>query len=319
MWKQFISEYFNFTKKERTGTLVLLVLIMLLVLLPFLFPLFIKKANPNPGSFEKEIALLKIKKADTTAKYHRKNDDDDQPEYARVLEKNYTGRQQWKGELFYFDPNTLDETGWNKLGVRDKTIATIKNYLSKGGRFYKPEDIRKIWGLSEEEKELLEPFIKIAMASKENSYPAKNFERAAAEKPKYLPAAIDVNLADTTVFIALPGIGSKLSLRIVTFREKLGGFYTPDQVAETFGLPDSTFQKIKPRLTISNPSVKQININTATIDELKSHPYIRYAIANAIIQYRSQHGNFTALSDLKRIMTVTEAVFTKASPYLKIN
>ncbi|NJL77073.1 MAG: helix-hairpin-helix domain-containing protein, partial [Saprospiraceae bacterium] len=34
--------------------------------------------------------------------------------------------------------------------------------------------------------------------------------------------------------------------RIVKFREALGGFASVEQVAETYQLPDSTFQKIKP-------------------------------------------------------------------------
>ena len=318
MWKRFLSEYLDFTKKQRNGTVLLLVLIVLLIIVPFLFPFFIHPKTYDHSAFEKEIASLKIKQVDTTAKYQRKYSDDDHPPYYEPSEKNYASKQSWKGELFYFDPNTLDEAGWKKLGVRDKTIATIKNYLSKGGKFYKPEDIAKIWGLSDEDKERLIPFVQIEKSNFSSNYPANNYAKPAVEKKVYAPSIIDINMADTTVLIALPGIGSKLSQRIIGFREKLGGFYKTEQVGETFGLPDSTFQKIKPRLTISNPEVKQLNINTATLDELKSHPYLRYAIANAIVQYRSQHGNFSSLADLKKIMLVTEEVYNKAFPYLKV-
>ena len=138
------------------------------------------------------------------------------------------------------------------------------------------------------------------------------------EKSTYTPPLIDINLADTSAFIALPGIGSKLSQRIISFRDKLGGFYKIDQLAETFGLADSTFQKIKPRLLLDNPVVKQLNINLASADELKSHPYLRYALANAIVQYRSQHGNFAAVSDLKKIMLITDDIYNKMVPYLKL-
>ena len=48
---------------------------------------------------------------------------------------------------FYFDPNTLSKDGWQKLGIRDKTIKTIQNYLSKGGHFRKPEDLQRVYGL----------------------------------------------------------------------------------------------------------------------------------------------------------------------------
>ena len=127
-------------------------------------------------------------------------------------------------------------------------------------------------------------------------------------------------MADTTALIALPGIGSKLSQRILFFRDKLGGFYKVDQVGETFGLRDSVFQLIKARFSINtSAALRQININTATLDEMKAHPYLRYAIANAIVQYRTQHGNYMAVADIKKIMLVTEDIYNKVAPYLKIN
>ena len=89
-------------------------------------------------------------------------------------------------------------------------------------------------------------------------------------------------------------------------------------MAETFALPDSTFQQIKSRLILTVPLVKKININTATIDELKIHPYIRYNLANAIIQYRTQHGNFSVASDIKKMMMVTEEIYNKLMPYLSV-
>ncbi|MGG9961752.1 ComEA family DNA-binding protein [Ferruginibacter sp. SUN106] len=315
MWKQLLSSYFSFTKKERTGIFILLFLIIVFTLLPFLYPLFIKSKTVDSTVFEKEIATLKIKQQDTANQYVKKNfDEDNYPNYYQPAENNYNTKN--KGELFYFDPNTATTADWQRLGVKDKTIAIIQNYVNKGGHFYKPEDISKIWGLHPDEVQRMIPYIQIA--PKENTYPQKTYEAKTYDKPKNSPSIIDVNNADTSAFIALPGIGSKLAQRIINFRDKLGGFYKPEQVGETFGLPDSTFQKIKARLSISNSGIKQLNINTATVDELKAHPYIRYNIANAIVQYRAQHGNFSSVADIKNIMLVTEEVYSKAAPYLTV-
>jgi competence protein ComEA len=171
--------------------------------------------------------------------------------------------------------------------------------------------LKIIWGLNEELASKLIPYIRI----ERKEYAA--IEKPVYEKKVYTPAVVDVNSADTAAFIALPGIGSKLAQRIVNFRDKLGGFHTIEQVGETFGLPDSTFQKIKPRFVLSNPSVKKLNINMATVDELKMHPYIRYTIGNAIVQYRTQHGNFRSVNDLKKIVLITEDVYNKLQPYVK--
>ncbi len=318
MRKNLVAEYLNFTKKQRNGTLVLLLLIVGISLFPFIFPVFIKPITTDATSFEKEIATLKIKQADSTFAYQRKASDDGHSPLYEPADRKFSGKETWKGELFYFDPNTLNEADWKKLGVREKTITTIQKYVSKGGRFYKPEDLEKIWGLSDADKERLIPFVQIEKANVAANYPTNNYSKPVVNKSTYTPQLIDINLADTSAFIALPGIGSKLSQRILSFRDKLGGFHKIDQVAETFGLADSTFQKIKPRLQVGNQIVKQLNINSASADELKQHPYLRYTIANAIVQYRSQHGNYTAVSELKKIMLITDDVYNKMVPYLKL-
>jgi len=206
--------------------------------------------------------------------------------------------------------------------LRDKTIHTIQNYLSKGGRFKKSEDLQRIYGLFPNEFERIAPYIKIETIDETNSNksftdkPLTGNMPAKTYPPRY--AILDINLADTTAFISLPGIGSKLAARIVNFRDKLGGFYAVAQVGETFGLPDSTFQKIKQYLKLENTSIKKININTATVDELKLHPYIRWGLANPIIAYRNEHGPFLKVEDLKKVMAVTEEIYNKMAPYLSL-
>ena len=75
---------------------------------------------------------------------------------------------------------------------------------------------------------------------------------------------------------------------------------------------------IKPKLFVGNEELKKININTCTADQLKVHPYIRYAIANAIVQYRTQHGSFNSVEEIKNIMLVSDEIYAKISPYLAI-
>jgi len=230
MWKNFLKEYLSFTKKERTGVFFLIILILIFLLLPFVYPLFIHHKVYDHTQFEKEISQLKIQQGDSSAdkKYVSKNfDENNYNNYYEPSEKNYYTKP--KAEVFYFDPNTASVNDWKRLGIRDKTAETIQKYLSKGGHFYKPEDIGKIWGLHKDEIDRLVPYVRIENTKKEyaNEYKTNN------DKPVYnnpypkKPAAqiVDVNTADTTAFISLPGIGSKLAQRIIAFRNKLGGFY----------------------------------------------------------------------------------------------
>ncbi len=318
MWNQFLRNYLTFTRKERNGILSIAIIILVFILFQLFYPLFIKRKQYNYNDFAKEIDALKIESNDSAgAKQYAKN-------YGSNAEDDYSEKEErkfvtTKAEVFYFDPNTASTADWKRLGIRDKTIHTIQNYLSKGGKFYKPGDISKIWGLSPTDAQRLIPYVSIKGETKGNiAFEKKEYAKTSSPYAVKTIQVIDVNLADTTAFISLPGIGSKLAQRIIAFRNKLGGFYSIEQVGETYLLPDSTFQKIKPKLTIVGNNVKQININIASIDEMKAHPYLRFNLANAIFQYRQQHGNFNSVEEIKKIMLVTETAYNKVSPYLAV-
>ena len=132
--------------------------------------------------------------------------------------KNYYPKSSM--EVFYFDPNTATSVEWKRLGLKDKTVETIQKYLSKGGHFYKPEDISKIWGLHPEDIKRLLPYVNIEQ--KKTDYVKIIRKRSVMQNkhPMFLKVlqSLDINTADTTAFIALPGIGSKLAQRIINFR-----------------------------------------------------------------------------------------------------
>ena len=232
-----------------------------------------------------------------------------------LWQNKYENYKKDKGELFTFDPNTLGTEGWQRLGIRDKTINIIQNFLAKGYKFKKPEDLAKIYGLRQEDVTRLMPYIQIAEnpleISPSNSNTSTNTSTFSNKTASYKTPIIEINAADTTAFIALPGIGNKLANRIILYRDKLGGFTNVNQVGETFGLQDSVFQKLKPRLQCNGEAIRQININTSDATQLKTHPYIRWAMANAIVSYRGQHGNFKSIDDLKKIDLITEDAVQK--------
>jgi competence ComEA-like helix-hairpin-helix protein len=311
-----IVEYFQFSKQDRVAILAILFLVGLVFLLPGVTGK--QKANQEKLDTSWITAMKRLEKGSPLTEWPNESYRDDntqQYQYDRPT-GHYT---KTKGEVFYFDPNTLTAEGWQRLGLREKTIHTIQNYLSKGGKFRKPEDVQRIYGLFPDEYERIAPYIRIESAGgAENVYEPKQAPPPVpkANNPRY--AVTDVNSADTSALIVLPGIGSKLASRIIGFRDKLGGFYSINQVAETYGLPDSTFQRIKQYLRADSP-VKKININTATADELKAHPYIKWALANPITAYRKEHGLFAKPEDLKKVMAVTEEAYQKIAPYVTVN
>jgi competence ComEA-like helix-hairpin-helix protein len=308
-WKEFFSDYFHFTRKERIAAIVIVFLIFLIWLSPTVHRLIQSRRDSADKTWLVAAKQLETKKAElkTTVENHDLDE--------MIAPKKIAAHSP--GLLFDFDPNVASDEEWTKLGLREKTIRIIKNFLDHGGRFKKPGDLKKIYGLSPGEFARLEPYIKIKNFIPNN--PVQNSGEKIYHEKTVSKIFIDINSTDTTAFISLPGIGNKLATRIVNFREKLGGFYSIDQVGETYGLSDSTFQKIKSFLTVDKINLKKININTATKDELKVHPYLKWIFANAIVEYRNQHGNFSSVDDLKKISAITDEIFEKVKLYLTVN
>jgi competence protein ComEA len=163
---KWVKEYFSFTKKERNAIIILGLLALLFSLLPTIFPFLVKNDIELVVDTvaQRELASLEIlpdKKEQVAASYS--DADLYQPKETKF--EKYNGGNV-KGELFSFDPNTATAEEWKRLGLRDKTIQTILKYRSKGGKFYKPEDLQRIYGLHTNEYERLSSYIQIESKKK---------------------------------------------------------------------------------------------------------------------------------------------------------
>ena len=292
---KFLKDYLHLSRKDRLGALALIMLILLTYFIPYLLA-GSSTSELKAASFFKTADSLEKADSHSTVPGH----------------KNYlTDKGFNKGTFFSFDPNLLDSAGWLKLGLEPSKIKTIIHYRNKGGHFYKVEDLQKIWGLPAAFYDRVKSYIKIADVKS---------AKVVAEKRKPDVSILDINIADSAAFESLPLIGPVLSARIIKFRNRLGGFYSVEQIKETYGIRDSTFSIIKQFLKVNPDGLKlnKVNINTATKDQLKTHPYIKWSIANAIVEYRNQHGMYVQLSDLKKIPIITDDVYGKLMPYLTV-
>ena len=333
MWET-IRGYLTFTRKERFGVLFLLIIISILFILPYFFRPAV--GDPDPAAYEKmkaEIRNFESKDMDSSrAAVIRNRYHDYKPDTRDI-------QSPLRAESFYFDPNSINAGDWQRLGLTERLSKTILHYTEKGGRFLKPTDLKKIYGLLPADYERIFPFVRIKKIH-ENFKPGSGYYAAPGQdisNVKYADSFFrrtfrinsvtgytsnkklqptDINLADSADWSVLPGIGAKLAARIIHFREKLGGFYNINQVGETFGLPDSCFQKIKSCLHLNTFFLQQIDLNAATIEALQAHPYIRWQIAKWIIQYRQQHGNFHSVDELLQLAGMDSAKFEKIKPYL---
>ena len=301
MWKDF----FYFTKTERQGIIVLVVLILGVLLLPNLFPLFNRPKEVDTLKqeiFQKEynefIASLE------EVEPHKKS-------------KNPTSRPSVRKEItpFAFDPNTADSMTFLSLGLPAWMAKNILNYRRRQGIFRHPEDFRKIYGLKEEQYQTLLPFIRIAekLRSKDTVrlLTIQNIRKDTVFK--YQPGTvISLNQADTTELKKIPGIGSSIARMIVNYRKKLGAFYRIEQLQEIH----LKVEKLRPWFSIAPDEIRRINLNKASVERMMHHPYINYYQARVIVEHRKKKGRLKSLKQLSLYEEFTSADLERIEPYI---
>ncbi|MCF6241004.1 MAG: helix-hairpin-helix domain-containing protein [Bacteroidales bacterium] len=216
-----------------------------------------------------------------------------------------TKQNTFTDSLFSFDPNTLSAENLKKLGLSDKQINIIENFRNKGGIFYKPEDFKKIYGISNETYDKLSPYIKIE----------ENQIKTIKTKTFLL---VDINSATHEELTKIKGIGDYLANNIIWYRKKLGGYVKKEQLLEIKNFRKSTFEQIKTNIIIDATKIKKININFSEVKDLVKHPYLNYNQAKAIVDYRIKNGAYQSVNILieKKILPVD--TFNKIKEYLSI-
>lgn len=316
-WQRLILPYLRFSRGERHGIIILFTIVNLAWMVPIWLP---RKREALQAAelvlidsarrlWEKDSAERKSRYRINENSSFRRTRMDEKPPAARLLYRP-------------FDPNQADAQTWQAMGLSVRTAATIQKYLAAGGRFRKPDDLRRIYGLKEKDFLAIRQWIRLADSG------AGKGERAgrssglgrSSDATRAPPLAQDINRMDSADWERLPGIGPVLARRIIRYREGLGGFGSISQLTEVYGLKDSLVDQLRPRLRISpGDSVLMINLNQASLDALDRHPYISRQLATLILSYRKQHGPFQHLDDLLAIPLVNPELLNKLRPYLLVN
>ena len=295
-----LNKYFGFSKGEFNGLVFLIVIIIIIVLKSFpLIYNYYKPVEKDNGNLLASIQKLTIA-------------DEQSYNYTRDRIENSSPKSAPK--LFKFDPNTIDLEGWQTLGLSPKQAQSIVNYTKKGGKFFKAEDLQKMYTISPEMYKKLLPYVEID--NQNSTFPKKDFPYDKKEYVKKALVVVDVNRADSAQLDEIKGIGPSFALRILKYRERLGGFHKKEQLMEVYGLDSLKYAEIKDQISINSGVIRTVNINVADFNTLKSSPYLSYKQINAIIQFRKQHGNYNDANDLKKVLILSPQIIEKIAPYL---
>lgn len=281
--------WFTFTRHERNGlfvlSFVLLILQSVLLYRYFIHP----DLQPRPLSYAEKAAVKSLLKP------------------GPAFHKEHPG-QESNGIRAAIDPNRLTETEWIKLGLSPKQATVVINWKAKGGVYRSKKDVESM------------KFIPPAVYRKLESWLVFSEPEKIREKhpDKIQPRQLtDLNAADTTELCGLPLIGPGRARTIWKFRERLGGYYSLEQLKEIRSIPDSVYAVIVPRLEIRKPVFRKIDINT--VSDTLYHPYFSKNLLRMMVAYRIQNGAFRNLEDLRKLPLVDEDLWRKIAPYITLS
>lgn len=218
--------------------------------------------------------------------------------------------------LFPFDPNTADSFTLTRLGLPPFVARNVVKYRLAGGRFATPESFARIYGLSQEQFNALRPYIAIGeeyCAKRDTSRPRSAVVRDTVRYPRKYPAGtvIELNAADTAELKKIPGIGSGIARRICAYRSRLGGFSEAGQLQEIPYVPDTLGKWFR----VDTALIRRIDVNRASLERLRSHPYLNFYQAKVIIEHRKRKGRLKNLRQLSLYEEFTPADLERLAPY----
>lgn len=312
MWKDF----FYFSRGQRTGIIVLIVLIALALIANYMLPYFFPATEKAGTAFLKEAERFKkslvsrdsLRQVDWQRKYEeRQRQYEEKYKHKPLYFSSKKFDKKTAYTLFAFDPNAVDSAAFVRLGLKPFIASNILKYRKRGGAYRTPADFAKVYGISTDKFNELEPYIKIAEIK-----PVKT-ESATAKRTDIV---VDLNSADTTLLMQVKGIGRGYAKGIVRFRQQTGGFVSVDQLSEIYGMRPENLAKIRPFCKVNPDMVQKIKVNIASAERLKIHPYINFYQAKAIYELRRKKGKLKDISDLKMLSEFEPEALNKLKPYL---
>jgi len=330
---RWVRRYFGYSRGEAKG----LVLVLAIMAAAAVGPVLLRPALPVYLPAQDQATLDKLV---ADLKEHRTAEQGFAPRYPN---RDY-GRFARGGSRFPkvpqvrlapFDPNALTAEGWEARGVPHFVAARLVKYREAASGFKAKAQIKKMYGLEDSVYQRLAPFMQLPdEAPRRGDYaahkpgPDGKFPPFASgdaapgkfpRKPRNLQP-FDLNTADTTQLMQIRGIGAGRAKWVVRYRNQLGGYLREEQLDEVFVLRDAPdLRDSLKKYTFVAPGFapQLVNVNTASFDELYLHPYIRKGLARLIVAYRSQHGPFKTVEELKKIPVLKAEDWEKMRPYVR--
>ena len=273
------KSHFWYTKNQRNGILLLLIIIIFLQLIlhfkNFDSQQMVDLSQPKITSYNKQLDSLKKKSS-----------------------------KKKKFKIYPFNPNYISDYKGYQLGMNVDEIDRLLAHREQRLYVNSAKEFQTITKISDSLLQKISPFFKFPEWVQKKNNNKNNQQR-------YIPnsriniseiTTVDINKATLKDFTAIEGVDEYMSERIIKYRSKLQGFSFKEQLFEVWGLDELMVNKILSTFSIKNkPIIKKVNINTASFKEVLSNPYIDYELCIQIFDYKDEVAELQSISEIKNI------------------
>lgn len=254
--------------------------------------------------------------------------DSTKAQFADYQEKQDSIRKaQWRRQrdtiairMEVFDPNTADSSTLVHLGFKPWQAKNMVKYRAAGGKYRKPEDLKKLYGMTDSMYQALTPYIYIAREEVDSvavdSLRKDSLPRWEEENKDTI---LNLRTADTVELKMIHGIGSYRARQIVRYREQLGGFVSVEQVLEAKGMENVDADSLLAHFWIDSVKIEAMNVNSVGVQRLSRHPYLRFEQAQAIYELRRKKIRLDSIQQLQQIECISAETLEKIAPYLNFD
>ena len=269
------KSHFAFSKQQRNGIFLLLIIIASLQSLYFYIDLPSKETpvnNQELAFFYKELDSLRQVKIEAS-----------------------------KPKIYPFNPNFITDYKGFTLGMTNEEIDRLLHFRKQDKWINSIKDFQKVTNVSDSLLKRISPYFKFPEwvtnpKPKTNSFYKTNKSKSFAQK-------IDLNTATASQLQRVYGIGEKLSERIIKYRNKfVGGFISDIQLQDIYGLSSEVINRVTNEFTVKTPrQIVPIILNSATSDQLVTIQHVDYELAHKIIEARTLRDGFASFDELLKI------------------
>lgn len=269
-----MKSHFKFSKSQRDGIFLLIVLIIIFQCVYFFIDVSPEKMNVNQAlleTYNKEIDSLRLVELEAR-----------------------------KPKIYPFNPNYITDYKGASLGMTNEEIDRLLAFRKQNQWINSAKQFQEVTRISDSLLNNISPYFKFPdWVENSVSKPISTYNNS----PKTLAQKQDLNTATAQQLQKVYGVGEGLSQRIIKYRNKFkGGFIGDIQLKEVYGLTPEVIENITKEFTVKTPRpINKINLNQATTEELVTIPYLDYDLVHNIIEQRKLRDGFKSIEELTKV------------------